>query len=197
MAWVYEQKFDTLNNGNLNGQDSWSGSTDFQVTTSNPYKGAKAVIINGNAGGATIIRNVTATSTGVIYFAIRSGVTNKNVTIQVRSGAGDSVATIFLDNGGDIRVNQNIIILGSYSVNTWYPIALEYDVPNNRARGKVYTGGAWGAFSNWVATDTPNVDVEQIWLSVSVSTTNGMFDEISPNDITQNFVSNGNFLSVF
>ncbi len=49
-AWTYEQKFNDLNDGGINGQDSWTyntGSDNAVVTTSGtPYEGTKHLNIN-------------------------------------------------------------------------------------------------------------------------------------------------------
>ena len=34
MAWIYEEKFNTLNDGDLNGQDFWTALNTFDVQTS-------------------------------------------------------------------------------------------------------------------------------------------------------------------
>jgi len=48
--WTYEQKFNGLNDGDLNGQDDWSAESDTDVVqTGTPYEGAKHVIVSGSA----------------------------------------------------------------------------------------------------------------------------------------------------
>ncbi|KKU20693.1 MAG: hypothetical protein UX33_C0041G0011, partial [Candidatus Azambacteria bacterium GW2011_GWC1_46_13] len=42
-AWTYEQTFNTLNNGDLNGQDSWSGAVEYDIQSSISHEGTKAV----------------------------------------------------------------------------------------------------------------------------------------------------------
>jgi hypothetical protein len=60
MAWTYEQKFDGLTTGDLNGQDSWSGSTNYDVSTTNPAEGTKCVTITGDGTERQISRTITA-----------------------------------------------------------------------------------------------------------------------------------------
>src|SRR3989338_8281410 len=71
-AWSYEQTFNNLNNGDLNGQDSWSGSTAFDVvTTGTPYEGAKHLSFSTLAD-IDISRNITPTENGTLYFSVRT-----------------------------------------------------------------------------------------------------------------------------
>jgi hypothetical protein len=50
-TFILFEDFNALSDGNLNGQNGWSGHTDWQVATTTKYEGAKAVQSAG--GGAT------------------------------------------------------------------------------------------------------------------------------------------------
>ena len=129
-AWDYQQNFDALTLGDLNGQDSWSGDATFDVEDSVVAQGTKAVSANSSTE-VLIDRTITANpDSGTFWFAMRT---------TLDAGAGDqSGAFIILKTAGSFgRVrfnNHNIIADGlsavtlvtGYSVDTWYTIGIQF-----------------------------------------------------------------------
>ena len=72
--WTYEQKFNELNDGDLHGQDSWSGAVEFDVTTDAAarYEGAKGIKIYQPAGVRSITRTLPASiDSGTFYISVK------------------------------------------------------------------------------------------------------------------------------
>src|SRR3990167_10712671 len=88
MAWTYEQKFNDLNNGDLNGQDSWSAHLAFDVETSVKYEGAKALSFLLASENEYANRNIDAISQGIVYVALMNdGIVSGNwAAFRLRTG---------------------------------------------------------------------------------------------------------------
>jgi hypothetical protein len=154
MAWTYTQNFDTLNDGDLNNQDSWSGDSLFDVQTSVKYAGDKGVAVTPSSGSdITISRTITNTSDGSLRFYVRR-TSNSNGTFHVTLYEGATFATrVIFNASGNIVLHNGVstieyITVGSYSANTWYCIDVEYDCSTDKARARVDSGSwsDWGDF---------------------------------------------------
>lgn len=132
--WTYTQNFDSLNTGDLNGQDSWSGNTAFDVQTGTVYAGAKAVGINCQ-NGLYIIRNISAVTTGVITFYVqKSSIGNGLGYVTLRDATGFRIGVV-MHSDGYISAYHNDATpaydhLLAYSANTWYKITIDFDALN-------------------------------------------------------------------
>lgn len=157
MAWTYQQLFNTLNTADLNGQDSWSGDAKFDVVTTSPYEGAKAVgCVHEADSSVAISRSITGISAGVFYVSIKVNRTagTRRGSIYVYSGA-TAVGRIFcfytgannriqmLTNDGATWIDLN----SGISNDTWYRIGIEYD--NAAQPNKYRTNIDGGAFTAW------------------------------------------------
>ena len=156
MAFPYEQKFNELNNGDLHNQDNWNQITNgarYTVQEAVAFEGAKAIkVAVPNHGEPDCVRVINATTDGIVYIALRSSVVNNYVTFYLTTPAPSytNIAAITM------RADGHIYLLGagltkiydSYSANTWYLVALEYNCATDKARAKVYDG-SWGPWSDW------------------------------------------------
>lgn len=133
MAYTYNQNFDSLNNGNLNGQDSWSGSNLFQIQTSTVIQGTKTPYVQVTSGViAQIGRAITAINKGEMSFYVR--VTNNNSNPRVikltssGDGTGNARCGINFKNGNIYGVDNNSdYFLQAYSQNTNHLIKFVFD----------------------------------------------------------------------
>lgn len=178
MAWTYEQKFNSLSTGNLNGQDSWSGDTDFQVENSVTYEGANAVrCTNGNG---YIARAVTGVSAGVFYIAMRRPDTAGDAEYNVRTTANTA------DWGRVIMESSNIEVVHSagssnllvgYTVNVWY--LFRFSILSTSTFTIEYsTGGAFsGSLGTLTSITTGNVDTIRLGCG---GTGDAYWDTITP-----------------
>jgi len=132
--WTYEQKFNGLNTADLNGQDSWSGSTNFDVvTTDTPAEGTKHV--KCNTISSAIDRIITAVTYGTMYFDMKAGQTNKDAYFVLASSAADEIDILF-NSSGNITAydsDSSYVTVQAYSANTYYRIGIAFD----------YTAGGW------------------------------------------------------
>jgi hypothetical protein len=184
MSWTYEQKFNTLNDGDLNGQDSWGGSASFDVETSVKYEGAKAVSFNsGTAGG--ISRTVAVTS-GVFYIAMRKTANNAvDCFFDLWDSSGDEKAEIRLASDGNIKVIGNSSnTVGTYNINQWYVFGVELDAANEQFRVKINDGTGWGSWNGWYTVRNSPVDVFQTleFFSTGNAGVTTYWDTITPTD---------------
>ena len=195
MAWTYEQDFEALSTGDLNGQDSWSGDTDFDVVdTGTPYEGSQYLQIDP-AGDAfeAISRSVTSVAAGVVYCSLKinrtGGTAGKALRGDVLLYEGATIiARIFAQIGGaadkiELLASSGWVVLATgISNDTWYRIGIEWDASTDKYRANV-NGGTW---SSWYdPTGSPSFSgVDKITLDASSqdagATGTMSFDYISP-----------------
>lgn len=178
--YAYTQKFDSLNTGDLNGQDGWSGNAAFDVQTSVVFKGAKAVSFHNNTDDG-IFRTIKAMPGGRVHVAIRS--TANNVTgpqIRLHSGA-TGLCLVAMGSSGQIilwtgSTTQN---LGAYSANTWYEVVIEFDCRTDKFRVSIDNGAnfsAWYAFYN--SSTATTIDKIGIFAPTASTSGTGYADDI-------------------
>lgn len=188
MAWTYQQLFNTLTDGDLNGQDSWSGDTGLDVATSTPvpWEGAKCLkgVTPADFNDHEVTRSITSLTSGVVYFSYlfsNASGSDKRAALLLYSGATKVVhlkcfgSQILMEN----NTPGNDTLFTGLVVDTWYRIGLEYDASTDQARANK-DGGAWSSWVNVYAASS--VDT----IKLSVSDNNGIatgyigIDAISP-----------------
>lgn len=180
MAWTYEQKFNALSNGDLNGQDSWSGDTDFDVIDTLFCEGGKSVrAINANG---YVARAITAVSDGVFYIAMMRPDTAGDAEFNLRTGSNTSDWMKVIMESSNIELvhaggTQNLVT--SYVVGRWYLFKVTI-ISTSSFKVEVSTGGA---YSDPLGAKTPinTGSVDTIRLGCG-GTGNGYWDTISPTD---------------
>jgi hypothetical protein len=164
MSIIYSQNFDSLSNGDLNGQDSWSGSGIFDVESSVVYAGARAVGYPNNGNGLNIVRAFTPQTdlTKVSIYVRGSAASNINATIQFFDSSSGFLFAMYMRENNYFQIyNGTFYSISTWSPDTWYFIEFEVDVPNNQARMRV-DGGSW---SSWYAFATSDTDFGMIALA--------------------------------
>lgn len=211
MAWTYEQNFDSLSTGDLNGQDSWSGSTTFDVTadaTAPSQPNDVQSVVNSDTE-ITIERSVTNVTSGTVYISIKINATSgeRRGNIYLYRGA-TLIARIFFDYSGSGSFIRALNWNGSTNVftdvqnpisnNTWYRVGIDWDegVQGNKYRVNVDNG----TFSSWLTyvSNAATGGIDKLTLSDLGNNGSGAgtiyFDSISPNYPIPN--NNGNFFLV-
>jgi hypothetical protein len=159
MAWVAEDDFNSYGTGDLNGGSggggwgaNWSGSVNFDTTTSPTWEGSDAIT---NASGSNISRNiVTALSTDghVVYFAMRKTSTSAGGNKVRFTSSGTIRAQIMLNSSGNCTATTSggTSVFTGYSANTWYAFKVTLDVSSG-TYDVDYSTDAYGAEGTWTA----------------------------------------------
>lgn len=169
-AWSYEELFnsDTKSLGDLNGQDGWTGDTEFDVVSSTglDLEGDQSVSVLADPSSSYfIVNSFTATSSGIVYMKVRSTVANENAP-YFRLTESSNLRVIFrfkssgycgLYDSGSSSYRDSF----AYSANTSYWIAIEFDAATNEARLNFSTNGTtWDGWTDWyeVFSSFDNID---------------------------------------
>lgn len=158
-AWPYAQDFDGLSTADLNGQDSWSGSTDYDVQTGTVLQGTKSVE-NITFGEDNMVRDITSSTDGVIqYLFRRNSASTLDVHTQIADGnIGGTSAACRVTFNTSSAVTVQAVSVGAYSIDTNYEIDFEYDVSTDQCRARV-DNGTW---SDWANFDNTQTQITQI-----------------------------------
>lgn len=199
--WTYEQLFNGLNDGNLTGQDSWTGGFSNLVQTTTKFEGAKG--LKGTGGGVNNLLNhriLTAgekSTAGTWYFAWRldSG------TIPDTNGQGISTFWQDADNVNAILIGMHRTSSGVYKIryyisswndyktvnlDTWYVIEIEYDGGANTYKLRVFEEGVgWDAQSGALSCRGTCAEIDGIeWHINANANVTGEIDTLTPTDPT-------------
>jgi len=187
--WVYEQKFNTLNDGDLNGQDSWSGSVNFDVTTDDNYDsgGSKCVKIASAPSNDKIGRSVTKCDSdgSELYIAMKSAVTTNISGVDLGTATKVAALRIQFSSDGHIYFSGND--WGTYSANKWYVVKITFDFTNNRYDANVYEEGTgWGTPLTNLTPDQPiGTGITRMFLGPAYTIVDTFYyDTITPTDPT-------------
>jgi hypothetical protein len=162
MATILTENFNSYNNGDLNGQGSWTADTVFDIQGSVVVEGAKAVSATNPDGDYVAVKAGTARTTGTVGCYMRSTVNNvaNSATFAIREGA-DYLCSVNFASNGHIQGQRDSGTddLGAYSINTWYWVEIYWETsPAHKVKFKV-NDGSYSAladpFANWsTAPDT-------------------------------------------
>jgi len=185
----YTQLVDSLNNGDLHGQDSWANLNNPNyanntVQTTIKYLGAKGLYLNGYSSYS---RDISAT-TGKIYWWVK--ITTQNTsgdgpTIQLRNSTQYLAIIKAIVEGGQLKLkyysSTTYVNLQNISLNTGYIICIELDQPNNRYRFSVtQEGSSESALGSWVTLGTSGASAMTMLRMGQDSSWASYIDEISP-----------------
>ncbi len=193
MAWEAEENFNSYSVNGLNGGNggsgwsgAWSAHANYKIVSANqpPWDSSgKSVFLNsGNSDEHATRALANPVSTGICYVAARTGATSCNQYVAMwRDSGGNTRAYVRFDSSGNIVLNGTNI--QSYSINTWYLFAVEFDMPNNRSRVKIKeAGGNWGSWSNWVSYGSGESSIADIRFTTAYPSNNNYWDLISATD---------------
>lgn len=161
MAWTYEQKFNGLTTGDLNGQDSWASSTSFDVTEADSYEGAKSV--TATAANAVITRSVTAVSSGTLYFAMMRPDTNADSNFDLLTSSATALRIRIAFQVSNITLKDgtgNLDLVTGYTNSQWYVFEINFDASNQHTV-RVHDGTSWSELTASRAAAT-NGDIDGV-----------------------------------
>lgn len=160
------QDFEGLNIGDLQGQDSWTGDTEYDVQASVVYEGTKAVqIVNPSAGGERIDKAGSNTPDGDISFYVRQ-TTTAGTTRLVLEESGLGKIVFYLTASGYFAYYGpgGVTNIQTYNVDQWYNVRIQWEASGDTAiysiDGGAYTSsdtalGVWTNINNlYIYADT-------------------------------------------
>jgi len=188
MAWSYEQKFNTLNDGDLNGQDSWTGNG-WQIQTTNKYEGAKGVAAEHTTSDFYADRTITGISDGVVYLAMMRGTRtgDSNFRFILQEGA-NQVADFWMRNDNKVYYHDGSLHeLGTFTDSVWGVVKITFDGSTDKIKYKWHNGTSWGTETDWVNAKTAFTNIDNLEIASgwsSPGTYNDYFDTLTPTDPT-------------
>ena len=190
MAWTYEQDFEGLTTGDLNGQDSWTDTktTKTQVIDTLSDTGSQCISQDVSSGDVEAYRTISESGDGItVYISVRvnSIATDRTLDIYFKTSSGATmVASLSLKGDGsnrDIIINtywgSTLTLKDNISVDTWYRVGLEFDFTNNQIRGNI-DDGTWSSWTSFV-NNASDLDQIKIFSSGARSGEINYIDDIS------------------
>jgi hypothetical protein len=179
---IYAQNFNDLNDGDLNGQDSWSGYAMFDVQTSVKYEGAKAVAFLGQApdGWDKIQRTITTTTdnfSASIAMKLKKGSSGDTVGIlALFTGTTKFVEAYCLAGATDTLYLNNSSVITGMTSEAWHLFNVEVDFTQSKARVQV-DGGTFSSWINFLSASSQCTSIKIEHLSEH-STAYGYYDAL-------------------
>ncbi len=170
MANIFTDNFNSYNDGDLNGQGSWTGDVGWDVQGVTVKEGAKALNCAGSA--QTVIKTGTDTADGtqVIYFYAPTDST-QGVQIDIKdTGTGRIVAGLYCTGNWVYYIGATGTAGGSFSLDAWHYITIEWRSSDYTARYNV----DGGTFTGWTAPANAFTSLSKIQL-YRYSTSTGDF----------------------
>lgn len=204
MAWTYTQNFNSLTAGDLNGQDSWSGDINYDVSTTAPYEGANSVRFAA-ATEVNIERTITGVTSGIVRIAMRKdsvATGSPQMDFILYQGTTYLCSVGFGGNAGGavawIQGAANTTLATGLSASTYYHWDLEFDTSTDQCRARFATteagldSASWTAWQNFLSNATAT-EINKIRLSKG----NGATDACYWDDIRNGAaaIANANFLA--
>ena len=195
MAWAFTDNFNSYSAGNLTTQGGWSGSTNFQVETTQVFEGANGVECS-SAALSSITRGSISETGGTYYFAEMMHTMGNNgneAWLYMRdasnnsSNAGcgirniSSVATLGYHDGN----GEAFTSLTSGSLDVWYIFGIEFNLLSDlKSRFKwKQSGGTWSAYSAYASPTTAfATPITQAIMYVENGTWDVFYDTIANTD---------------
>jgi len=181
MATIFEDDFNSYDDGNLSGQGSWSGHANFQVQGITVREGAKAVVATANE---------SISKTGASKIAVGS------ITVYIRKTSNsDGNAHLYLfedttfivgwglDESGKIISDASADTgLANYSADTWYCLEIEWhEAPSKQVRFRI-DKDTWTEWENPANDWTDGLNVVKLQIH-NISGNSVYYDYISEKPI--------------
>jgi len=151
MATIFEDNFNAYNNGDLNGQGSWSGDTSYDIQGTTVKEGAKAVQCVNNSSYDTIEKTGNLVNDGRITFYIRrsdSVATSAYYRLHEDTDTKIIVSMNKITDKIQYRNADGYVDIQSFSLDTWYCVEIEWRSSDHKARYRI-DEGTW---TDWDTT---------------------------------------------
>lgn len=155
MATIFEDDFNSYEDGNLVGQGGWIDIKDgvaYQVQGTIVKEGAKAVYKPSyGADHPRIYKTGTPTSEGRITFYVRKPATNDRFFLIVEKTLDSNSVGVWFSDDGNIKYYNGVewVTIQSYNADQWYCVEAEWwdDAGTKKAHVRI-DGGDWAATYN-------------------------------------------------
>jgi hypothetical protein len=162
MATFLSDNFNSYNDGDLNGQGSWDGATDFDVEGTTVKEGTKAFTWIAGANDKALKKVGTARTDGRITWYVKTAATNKRGFFILRQGATDISYLAFT---GDFETAGHCYLydgswsydLGAYSTSDWNCCEIEWRSADHFVRARI-NEGTWTNWAHAITNWTTGID---------------------------------------
>lgn len=190
MATILTDDFETYSLGDLNGQGSWSGDTQFQVQSSIVVYGSQGIAATAHQGANKLIQKLgTIQSAGkqTVYMRVSASTADVQRFRIFETGIpNDNMAAIAFYNGNISTITGET--LSTYSINTWYCLVIEWrSSPDHKVR---YSADGGNTFTSWLAPFadwTSGIDNVEFAKDDATSDINVYWDYLAENRFTVDY----------
>ena len=159
-ATIFEDNFNSYNDGDLNTQGDWSGDTNFDISAGSAYEGAKGVVAERAAIGWIFIEKTgTGRTEGQITWYMKlADAGNARVDFRLYDGGNYLTKILFTADKWYYHSSAAQAEGGAILDDTWYVCQMKWreDAGNPLVNWRVYA--ASGAPSAWVGETDPYAD---------------------------------------
>ncbi len=197
MATIFEDNFNSYTDGDLNGQGSWSGDSNFQIQGTTTYEGAKAVYINNPGDVKNIEKTGNQESPGRITVYMRQGSTSvEGIIFYLFEGISACTGVKFHSDGNikALITGSQWITLQSYNSNQWYCVEIEWQGTglSSEVRFRV-DKGTW---TDWKEPfDYWSTGPNKVKFQACANTVDGYYDYIAENPVSSSSSSSSSSYS--
>jgi len=147
---IFSDSFDSYSNGNLNGQGSWSGDTNFQIQETTKYSGAKGV--SCDATGKTIAKSGTLTADGSAFAYFRTN-SESGAWFELWEGTNQITYARFNHASGRGKLQASLAgiyedVPGSITNDEFNKVTVEWRSSDKKVRWSLNNG----SFTDWKTT---------------------------------------------
>ena len=190
MATIFEDDFNSYNDGDLNGQGDWAGATEFDVQSAMVKEGAKAVEVSGV--NKSIIKSGNSLTEGKIVVYMRQKEIGGITRFNLLEGA-NRVIIVKMESSFVYHNGASYTSFGSWVADTWYCVQIEWRSVDKKVRYRIDEGD----WTNWVIPWVEYTDgIDGVRLE-GKSTKIGYFDYIAEEPYVAPSVDTGNFFNLF
>jgi len=194
MATIFEDNFNSYDDGDLNTQGGWAGDTNWDIQGVIIKEGAKAVKAVFKSGWGTIAKTGIGRADGRITFYARMSASNARCELSLFEG-GDFKSALYFLSDGTIRYYAHNVqtVYKNYVVDFWHECQIEWRTSDHTFRYKI-DDGAWTDwwdfydYRTWATLDIVRMSAYQ--------SPNVFFDYIAENPIpppSPNFTDKNNY----
>lgn len=185
---VWNDSFDSYDNGNLSGNDNWykPAGAEMVVNTTQHLSPDKSIYTPSDLGQG--YRNFASSTRGIFTFHFFASQQHYyTIYFSIGDINGDKISVWWKNyvNGIYLETDDDPLFVASYTLNVWHKIDFEYDFIQDWVRAR-YDDGSWSATSS-VATSGLDFNTLAGFYFTGGSYDNQFyFDDISLDDFDQN-----------